>query len=1361
MSTVAGYLVGQLGELSGLRLAIPATGLVIGRDPKEVDVVLEDTRVSRRHAQIMPRKNGQVFLVDLESRNGTYHNARKITTPVPLIPNDKVDFGGQGRAVFIFESASTESVTGVLKQAFGENLAPVEWNVGDTILGIYEVTGVLGEGGMGRVYKVHHRSWNMDLAVKSPLPKLFTDEKSVENFVREAETWVNLSLHPHICQCYYVRTIGAIPRIFAEYVSGGTLAEWIQQRKLTQLDQILDVAIQFAWGLHAAHEQGLVHQDVKPLNVLMTPDGIAKVSDFGLTRARTVSAESASGEHSALVSFAGGTPHYCSPEQAEALVQMQNGVPPHQRTKLGRQTDIWSWAVSVLHMFVGNVAWQSGLQAPQVLEAYNSFTGPKFAVKMPEQLAKLLHQCFQVNPNDRSKDLLYVVERLNEVYREEVGEDYCRTMPARTELLADGYNNRALSLLDLSHQDAAEKLFDEALRLDPQHLDATYNHGLVLWRSGKLSDQAAVRRVEEVRKNQQGRGIDDFLLAMIHLERADAESAVRLLERMIERGNVSADVQVALARARRFLPASARRISKFEGHTKAVTSICMDGTGRYALSGSGDETMKLWDLANGNCLHTFIGHTDGVGSVSLCADCRCALSGGDDGAKLWDVASGRCLRTLEGDAEVGSRSIRAGRGENANKVDKLKEALQRACQHELWVTAVCLTRDGRYALTGSTAVVTGDVALKLWETASGRCVRTLDGHTEWVASISLSADGRYALSGSYDKTLRLWEVGSGRCLRMFEGHTKEVRSVCLSRDGRYAVSGSEDRTVKLWEMGSGHCLRTFEGHGDNVVSVCLSQDGRHVLSGSYDKTARLWEVASGRCLRTFEGHPEAVLCVSLSHDGRRFLSGDWDGSLWLWSLAGFFEHSAPMEFSVPRSSRTASTTESRFNHQLLQAGTSLSEADAIKAANAVRSARASHGYRRHPDALELWRALYQKFPKGLLVGAWEERTFQGHKGSVRSVCLGRDGHCALSGSEDGTIKLWETASGRCLRTFEGHTSQVASVCLRGDERFALSGSLDNTLRLWDVARGNCIRTFEGHTEPVFSVSLTHDGRYALSGSGDRCVKLWEVTRGRCLRTFEGHTRGVNSVCFSGDGRYALSGDLDGNIKLWGLASGDSRRNFEFPATVQSVCMSFDSRHVLAGGCSPYIRLWDVASGRCVRTFEGHDHLVHSLCLSADGRYLCSGSWDHTLKLWEVASGCCIHTLNGHTNYVDSVCFSGDGRYALSGSHDHTVKLWVVDWELEDKQPADWDEGARQHLVNFLTLHTPCGAQLPENHNPTEEELALALTRRGKPAWTEDDFKELLYTLGCAGYGWLRPEGVRRELEKLAATWQEPPSVIVG
>src|SRR5258708_281889 len=138
-----------------------------------------------------------------------------------------------------------------------------EWKVGDVILGLYEVKQIHEGGGMGLVYRVHHRGWNTDLAVKSPRANFFQNDTQKENFTLECETWISLGLHPHIVSCHYVRALGGIPRVFAEYVEGGNLKEWIDSRKLYRgrpqeaLGRILDVATQMAWGLHYAHEKGV------------------------------------------------------------------------------------------------------------------------------------------------------------------------------------------------------------------------------------------------------------------------------------------------------------------------------------------------------------------------------------------------------------------------------------------------------------------------------------------------------------------------------------------------------------------------------------------------------------------------------------------------------------------------------------------------------------------------------------------------------------------------------------------------------------------------------------------------------------------------------------------------------------------------------------------------------------------------------------------------------------------------------------------------------------------------------------------------------------------------------------------------
>ena len=289
-----------------------------------------------------------------------------------------------------------------------------------------------------------------------------------------------------------------------------------------------------------------------------------------------------------------------------------------------------------------------------------------------------------------------------------------------------------------------------------------------------------------------------------------------------------------------------------EGHSSIVHSVSVTSGGRRAVSGSGDHTLRLWDLVSGACLGTLKGHRNNVSSVSVTPDGRRAVSGSwDKTLRVWDLESGACLRTLKG--------------------------------HKGWFESVSVTPNGRRAVSGSG---TRDKTLRVWDLESGACLRTLAGHSDGVESVSVTPDGRCAVSGSSDHTLRIWDLESGACLRTLAGHSAQVLSVSVTPDGRRAVSGSSDQTLRVWDLERGACLRILEGHSERVWSVSVTPDGRRAVSGSYDKTLRVWDLESGACLRILEGHSDGVESVSVTPDGRCAVSGahHHDTALRVWNL---------------------------------------------------------------------------------------------------------------------------------------------------------------------------------------------------------------------------------------------------------------------------------------------------------------------------------------------------------------------------------------------------------------------------------------------------------------------------------------------
>ena len=360
----------------------------------------------------------------------------------------------------------------------------------------YEVISNAIRGGMGSVWKVHHKGWNTDLAMKRPKPKFFEEgsEKRKEKFINECKAWINLGLHPNIVSCYYVREIGGVPSIFSEWMENGSLGNRIGDKTLYEgtdeevQKRLLDIAIQFARGLHYAHESEghLIHQDVKPDNLLLSKEWDAKVADFGLARARLqmrdsgslqIHSEGIAGNDPALSSgmthlapTGGYSPAYSSPEQRGGEL-------------LTRRTDIFSWAVSVLEMYIGECRWDSGEEAAI---QYENLVSSKCRVSIPKKLKGLLRQCLNRNPEKRPHDFAIIEENLKTIYMETTQSPYLRRAPETAADTAGALNNRALSFLDIGDIEDAERCWVQALERNARHEDTVFNHALFLWRQGKM-----------------------------------------------------------------------------------------------------------------------------------------------------------------------------------------------------------------------------------------------------------------------------------------------------------------------------------------------------------------------------------------------------------------------------------------------------------------------------------------------------------------------------------------------------------------------------------------------------------------------------------------------------------------------------------------------------------------------------------------------------------------------------------------------------------------------------------------------------------------------------------------------------------
>jgi WD40 repeat protein len=302
-------------------------------------------------------------------------------------------------------------------------------------------------------------------------------------------------------------------------------------------------------------------------------------------------------------------------------------------------------------------------------------------------------------------------------------------------------------------------------------------------------------------------------------------------------------------------------------------------------------------------------------------------------------------------------------------------------------------------------------------------------------------------------------------------------------------------------------------------------------------------------------------------------------------------------------------------------------------------------------------------------------TLTGHTDGVGSVAFSPDGATVASGSSDGTVRVWDTATGDRRHTLTGHTSAVQSVVYSPPppgtspdadpgappEIVLASGNSDGTVRIWDTASGDCRHTLTGHTGRVGSVAFSPDGATVASGSADGTVRVWDTANGDCRHTLTGPIRWASAVAFSADGAAVAGGSADGGVRVWDTASGDCRHTLAgrfdwFPSAVFS-----PDGTLLANGCSDdnTVWVWDTASGGCRNSLAGHTGSINAVRFSADGLLLATSDDVGTARVWDVSSGECRHTLTGHTSRVLSVAFSPDKALLASGSDDHTVRVWDV------------------------------------------------------------------------------------------------------
>ena len=567
--------------------------------------------------------------------------------------------------------------------------------------------------------------------------------------------------------------------------------------------------------------------------------------------------------------------------------------------------------------------------------------------------------------------------------------------------------------------------------------------------------------------------------------------------------------------------------------------------------------------------------------------------------------------------------------------------------------------DGRIVMTGGEKKF-----LRLWDTSNGKLLRELkppEGDSTTIWSAVFSPDGKQILTSSESNKLLLWDVQTGTQIRTLPGEIQQS-VVAFSPDGRFALFSGADNTVVVWDLQVGRQSVRLSGHTDEIRALAFSPDGKSVLTGSTDKTARVWDMETGKQQLEVSDPSAGLLAVGASPDGKYLATSG--SALIFWDMATGNQ----VHVFGGAAQSIAFTPDSKY----LLANTGLAGGQVwdLSTWKVVRNLTG------HTLAVNI--VALSADGRWALTGSWDgtarlwdmqhsigqARQLLGHTANVTAIAYSPDGKYILTGSTDTTARLWNAQTGELVQILKGHTDVVWAVHFSPDGRLALTGSADKTARLWDLSTGQQIRQFEGHTDELRGAAFSPDGKLIVSGGNDLTVRLWDVETGTQVRQLAHYNEEVLDVTFSPDGKTILVGNLDGHVYLLDTASGKPIKDITVSTAhlnaVFGVAFSPDGKSILAGNLDKIARTFDLATGKLTQEFVGHSDYIIRVAYSPNGKYILTASVDGTARLWDAMTGKELRRYT-HSVQVTAVSFSPDGKMVLTGSRDQSARLWDVDY----------------------------------------------------------------------------------------------------
>ena len=1023
-------------------------------------------------------------------------------------------------------------------------------------IGDYRILAEIGRGGMGVVYEAEQESLGRRVALKVLPRNQHAAKNSKLRFQQEARAAAKMH-HTNIVPVFEVGEDGTHVFYAMQLILGQSLDHVIEELKqagsgtnVERLGQpassagaasspahelsalhdtlrdklsesgsarhrkfyrsVAKIGLQVADALSFAHTRGVIHRDIKPSNLLLDGDGVVWVTDFGLAKVDD-------GGLTQTGDFL-GTLRYMSPERFQG--------------KCDVRADIYGLGITLYELVVQRPAFESTdrLQLIERINQSNPVRPRLIDPRIPRDLETILLKSIDKEPRRRYKSARLMEQDLQRFLNDE-------PIQARRSSLAEqavrwARRNKAvatsLAALAVMAMVTIGVLF--------YSLKTT---GVALRETKSFAARSLLTQADNAFDNRQFQSASILAAASIEihpsaaatakLQSARASSPARLKWTSPTFSDVSA---IARSENGQFLAAASsgddaieiwdaatlQFAKRLEGHDDSIASLDIHPSESWLLSGSQDQSVRMWDLETGETIWTRSINA-AAQSVAIDPSGRWAAAGGvhRGTAWVWDCESGKQIFRFEGDGspvlvvtfDRQSHRLAAGFEDGKIRLWDLETTEPQA------TTLVCSGAVNSLAFFDDGRLVSGGLeGLSVWNVAESHAQPLLlAGDTEFtdVQTLALSAARDELVVGSQSGTIRYWKTSTLE--EISSDHLNlgsPVTFLAFTSDDRHLLAGIEnqgrgsvDQSLRLLSRRTGQPIAWTVGHVDRVRQLVFNASGSRLVSLAADHTIRVWKADGGDLIARITGHRGAIECIATSPDGSLLASSGADNTVRIWEVETARELTAPRTFE--------STVD----------GLAFDPSGEILATSTN-------------DQIQYWRVEESK----LVVADWKMIQLKEESLRERTLVFSPVGSLIACATTRGGIFLWSAETGERVADLRvGRTKPVLGIQFNSDGTKLAVHADDYQAFVYDLTDPKTPHKIATvHQNEMQSLAFSPSGDLLVSGGYDPTVILWDVSTGQQVCQIEGHHGGIDALAFSADGQ-TLASSSSGAVYAWKVNAG--------------------------------------------------------------------------------------------------------------------------------------------------------------------------------------------------------------------------------